>query len=84
MKTIAYEGYFDNGQFYSAGKAVKLPEQRRMVIALLENPHTIEVDRNIGVPTDSKLKFDFVKDVPPLPDSFFEPLSEEELELWNL
>ena len=30
-----------------------------------------------------KRKLDFV-DVPPLPDSFFDPLPEEELQLWGL
>ena len=30
-----------------------------------------------------KLRFDFV-DVPPLPDSFFDPLPEEELQAWGL
>ena len=31
------------------------------------------------------LRLGFLKDkVPPLPDSFFEPLPEEELELWGL
>ena len=39
--------------------------------------------------TDKKpnhaLRLGFLKDkVPPLPDSFFDPLPEEELELWGL
>lgn len=32
---------------------------------------------------ESKLKFDFVKG-PPLPESFFDPLPEEELQAWGL
>ena len=32
-----------------------------------------------------EIKFGFIQDkVPPLPDSFFEPLPEEELQLWGL
>ena len=31
----------------------------------------------------SKLRFDFVN-APPLPDSFFDPLPEEELQAWGL
>jgi len=32
-----------------------------------------------------EIKFGFLKDkVPPLPDSFFDPLPEEELQLWGL
>ena len=32
-----------------------------------------------------EIKFGFIKDkVPPLPDSFFDPLPEEELQLWGL
>ena len=35
-------------------------------------------------PPVCKIKLDFLKDiVPPLPDSFFEPLPEEELRLWE-
>lgn len=28
----AYDGYFENGSFFSAGKAVRLPERKRVVI----------------------------------------------------
>ena len=31
-----------------------------------------------------KRNFDFVVDVPPLPDSFFDPLPDDELDLWSL
>ena len=31
-----------------------------------------------------KRNFDFVVDVPPLPDSFFDPLPDEEIDLWSL
>ena len=33
----------------------------------------------------SEINFGFLKDkIPPLPDSFFDPLPDEELELWEL
>ena len=35
--------------------------------------------------TKREIKLGFLKDkLPPLPDSFFEPLPEEELQLWGL
>ena len=38
-----------------------------------------------GEKTKREIKFGFLKDkVPPLPDSFFDPLPEEELQLWGL
>ena len=75
MQAVAYEGYFDNGLFYSAGKTLTIPEKCRVVITILETPQQARSNR--------KLQFDFVTDIPPLPDSFFEPLPEEELELWE-
>jgi len=36
-------------------------------------------------PARREIKLGFLKDkIPPLPDSFFEPLPEEELELWGV
>lgn len=35
-------------------------------------------------PQPRKRKLGFVKVGPPLPDSFFDPLPEEELQLWGL
>ena len=31
----------------------------------------------------NKMKIGFLKDLPPLPDSFFDPMTEEELQLWE-
>lgn len=46
------------------------------------------VEPIIGSPAkkpDHALRLGFLKDkLPPLPDSFFEPLPEEELDLWGL
>ena len=36
MQAVAYEGYFNNGQFYASGKTVKIPEKRRIVITILD------------------------------------------------
>jgi hypothetical protein len=34
----AYEGYFENGKFYTAGQTISIPEQRRIFITILEEP----------------------------------------------
>ena len=34
----AYEGYFINGQFYTAGRSVRIPERRRAIITVLDEP----------------------------------------------
>jgi len=36
MQAQAYEGYFKNGRFYVAGKAIPIPEQRRVFITILD------------------------------------------------
>ena len=38
MQAIAYEGVFRGGQFYSAGKEVKIPEEQRVIITLFGSP----------------------------------------------
>jgi hypothetical protein len=38
MQAQAYEGYFENGQFYAAGQTVRIPEHRRVYITILDEP----------------------------------------------
>ena len=40
MQAQAYEGYFENGQFYTAGRTLSLPERRRVYITILDEPMT--------------------------------------------
>ena len=48
-----------------------------VIVLPLEN-ETVDESRR-------EIKFGFLKDkVPPLPDSFFDPLPEEELQAWDL
>ena len=44
MQAIAYEGYFNNGRFYTSGKVVQIPEQRRVVITILDDVQIAEED----------------------------------------
>ena len=37
-KMQAYEGYFENGRFYTAGKAINIPERKRVFITILDEP----------------------------------------------
>jgi len=41
---------------------------------------TQNVDSN---PDKQNIKIGFLKDLPPLPNSFFDPMTEEELQLWE-
>ena len=36
MQASAYEGYFSNGLFYTMGRAVLIPEKRRVFITILD------------------------------------------------
>ena len=38
MQAQAYEGYFKQGRFFSAGKQLHLPENRKVYITILEEP----------------------------------------------
>jgi hypothetical protein len=45
----------------------------------------LPVENDVEKKPNYALKLGFLKDkVPPLPDSFFEPLPEEELQAWGL
>jgi len=35
MQKQAYEGYFEKGKFYSAGRLLRIPERQRVLIAIL-------------------------------------------------
>ena len=36
----AYEGYFENGKFYTAGQTIRIPERKRIFLTILEEPPT--------------------------------------------
>ena len=75
MQTIDYEGYFSNGHFYVSGKIVQIPDQKRVFITILDDAPEAEIK-------NQKRKLGFVAGH--LPDSFFDPLPEEELQAWGL
>ncbi|MDR1687685.1 MAG: hypothetical protein LBS21_03625 [Clostridiales bacterium] len=39
MQTQAYDGYFENGKFFTAGRrTIRLPENKRIIITVLDDP----------------------------------------------
>ncbi|MCL2078556.1 MAG: hypothetical protein FWH17_01790 [Oscillospiraceae bacterium] len=42
MEATAYEGYFNDGRFYVSGKAVQIPEQRRVFVAILDDVQNVK------------------------------------------
>ena len=43
----AYEGYFENGKFYTAGQVIHLPERQRVYITVLDEPVIVnEIDED--------------------------------------
>ena len=83
MQAIVYEGYFDNGLFYVSGKTVQIPDKRRVFVAILDDVPDIDSYMPEANITNLKRNLGFM-DVPPLPESFFDPLPEEELQAWGL
>ena len=79
MQALAYEGYFENGRFYASGKTIQIPEKQRIVITILQDKQNTDENQ----PPKRKRNIGFLAG-PPVPDSFFDPLPEEELELWGL
>ena len=52
MQTTVYEGYFDNGRFYTSGKVVNIPELRRVVITILDDVQNADTQTNVQKKTD--------------------------------
>ena len=48
MRTQAYEGYFENGNFFASGRVVRLPERKRVVITVLDEPAKIKSEMSSG------------------------------------
>ena len=42
VQALAYEGYFNNGRFYSSGKVMHIPEKRRVFITILDESESTE------------------------------------------
>ena len=38
MQAQAYEGYFENGNFYVAGRPLRIPERRKVYITIFNEP----------------------------------------------
>jgi len=38
MQAQAYEGYFESGKFYTAGKPLRIPERRKVLITIFDEP----------------------------------------------
>lgn len=70
----AVKGYLTNGRFTPVDR-VTLPSHAEVMLVFNGPPHT---------PTPAPRPLGFLKGkLPPLPDSFFDPLPEEELQAWE-
>ena len=44
MEAAVYDGYFNNGLFYVAGKTVQIPEKQRVIITVFYEMQNVEDD----------------------------------------
>ena len=69
----AYEGYFENGQFHTAGSIIRIPERRRAIVNILED-EVIEAKTKSQRQNEALKKFSAAMkeiDDEPLDDEFF-------------
>jgi len=82
----AVNAYYDGTAFVPL-EPIKAKKNQRAIITILdfdEESSTLSEQKTVDS-SKSKIKLGFLKDkVPPLPDSFFDPLPEEELQAWEL
>ena len=50
----AYEGYFENGKFYTAGRAMRIPERRRIYLTVLEEIEELSTEKKLSNVDDQK------------------------------
>ena len=69
-----------DGVDFTTTQPIPVQGRYEVVITFVE-----PIDNKADEKPNHTLRLGFLKDkVPPLPDSFFDPLPEEELELWGL
>jgi len=39
---LAYEGYFENGNFHAFGRIISIPERKRTIITVLDEPYAVK------------------------------------------
>ena len=44
MLARAYEGHFENGNFYANGQIVRLPERKKFLIKMIDEPISDDLD----------------------------------------
>jgi hypothetical protein len=44
MQAQAYDGYFEDGRFFTAGRTIKIPERQRVFLTVLDEP-VIDTDK---------------------------------------
>ncbi len=72
MQAQAYEGYFENGRFFAAGKTIQIPEKRRVYITVLDEP---ALEAGTSVNEHAEAWRDFLSGISNISD---EPLKEFE------
>jgi hypothetical protein len=76
----AYKAYYRRGRVVPVGEPV-IAEGSELIITVLGSNAESEAAEN----TNYRCNIGFLKDkVPELPDSFFDPLPEEDLQAWGL
>jgi hypothetical protein len=38
MQAQVYDGYFENGHFYTSGRTIRIPERKRVFITVIDEP----------------------------------------------
>ena len=72
----------DNALYGLIEKIIMLPQEE--IVKIIDFVSDFKVETPKTMEKSQKRNFDFITDVPPLPDSFFDPLPDEELDLWSL
>ena len=44
----AYKGYFENGNFYTAGRTMRIPERRQIVLTFLDEQQDDTLDEQLA------------------------------------
>ena len=79
MQAQAYEGYFEQGNFFTAGKKLRIPEHRRVYITILEEPAKAYTQIKTKEKTKEKTResmFGYLRGEYKISDDFDAPLED--------
>ena len=75
MQAQVYEGYFEQGSFFTTGKKLRIPEHRKVYITILDEPVKSHTQSKMGNKSRESM-FGYLRGEYKIADDFDAPLED--------